>query len=114
MAIINGTNGNDDLSAQATAAADIINGFGGNDILAGAGGADIFNGGNGNDRFDVTAPADIAAGETYNGGLGIDRLNLATVSAVDLSIATINADAEPHGRTQLEVTFRKSPCGSGG
>lgn len=94
MAIINGTNGNDNLTAQATAAADTINGLGGNDILFGGGGLDIYNGGNGDDRLDVTAQAEIAIGETYNGGLGFDTLLLNTASPIILTGAIINADVE--------------------
>lgn len=94
MAVITGTSGNDNLSAQATATADTINAGSGNDIMAGGGGADIFNAGAGDDRMDVANAADVVAGETFNGGLGWDILNVTTSSAVNLSVATIAADVE--------------------
>jgi Ca2+-binding RTX toxin-like protein len=94
MAVINGTSGNDNLSAQATTTADTINAGSGNDIMAGGGGADIFNAGAGDDQMDVAAAADVVAGETFNGGLGWDTLNVTTASAVNLSVATIGADVE--------------------
>lgn len=94
MASITGTNANDNLTPQATAAADTIDALGGDDILFGGDGADIYNGGAGNDRLDVTAQSQIALGETYNGGSGFDTLFLNTGSAIDLSLATINADVE--------------------
>ena len=91
MAIINGDNNNNNLAG--TAAADIISGLGGNDVLFGDAGLDIINGGNGNDRIDITAQAQIVAGETYNGGLGTDTLLLNTGTPIDLS-TTIITDVE--------------------
>src|SRR3954451_20113266 len=92
MTIINGTNASESLAG--TAGDDTINGLGGNDILFGDTGLDILNGGNGNDRFDITAQAQIVAGETYNGGLGRDLLFLNTGATIDLSTTIINADVE--------------------
>jgi len=46
MAVINGDN-NDNALLSGTAAADTINGFGGNDNMQGLGGADVLNGGDG-------------------------------------------------------------------
>jgi Ca2+-binding RTX toxin-like protein len=94
MATVAGTNGNDNLTAQATSAADTIQGLGGNDILFGGGGVDILNGGAGDDRFDITAAADIAAGESYTGGTGFDTLNITVASPLDISALTIAADVE--------------------
>ena len=92
MAVINGTNSGELLNG--TVNNDTINGFAGNDIIFGDTGLDILNGGNGDDRFDITAQAQIVAGERYNGGLGADRLFLNTASLIDLSSAIIGVDVE--------------------
>lgn len=92
MATITGTNASESLNG--TVGDDTIIGLGGNDILFGDTGLDVMNGGNGNDRFDITAQAQIVAGETYNGGLGRDLLFLNTGSTIDLTSAIINADVE--------------------
>jgi len=63
MAIINGTDGDDDLVG--TNAADVINGLGGDDKLT-AGAGDTLNGGDGDDRLIG------AYGAILNGGAGID------------------------------------------
>jgi Ca2+-binding RTX toxin-like protein len=94
MAVITGTSGNDNLSAQATATADTVNAGSGNDIMAGGAGADIFNAGAGDDRIDIAAPTDVVDNETYNGGLGWDILNVTTANPVNFSLATINVDVE--------------------
>jgi len=74
--------------------ADTINGGGGNDTITGGRDGDIQNGGSGDDRFVVTAQADIAAGETFNGGSGIDKLDIESAAAVNLNAATIGSDME--------------------
>jgi Ca2+-binding RTX toxin-like protein len=94
MATITGTNGNDNLSALATSAADTILGLGGNDVIAGGGGADIINGGAGDDRFDIVSAADIVLGESYSGGTGFDTLNITAGAPIDISVLTIGADVE--------------------
>jgi Ca2+-binding RTX toxin-like protein len=91
MAIINGDNANNFLFG--TGGNDILNGLGGNDTLYGGTGLDIYNGGNGNDLFEIDAQFEIEAGETFNGGLGQDRLYL-NASAIDLSTTIINSDVE--------------------
>ena len=92
MAIINGTNSGETLNG--TVNDDTINGFDGNDIYSVIPACDILNGGNGDDRFDITEQAQIVAGETYNGGLGTDRLYLNTASLIDLSSVIIGTDVE--------------------
>jgi Ca2+-binding RTX toxin-like protein len=52
------------------------------------------NGANGNDLVVVLAQADLAGGESYTGGTGVDTLLLATASAINLSSVTINSDVE--------------------
>jgi Ca2+-binding RTX toxin-like protein len=73
---------------------DTINGGGGNDTITGGGGGDILNGGSGDDRFVVTVQSDIGAGETFNGGLGIDKLDLEAAVPINLNAATIGSDVE--------------------
>jgi Ca2+-binding RTX toxin-like protein len=94
MAIINGTNGADNLTALATAGDDTVNGLGGNDILSGAGGLDFLNGGNGNDRLDINSQSEIVQFESYSGGLGFDTLFLNTASPIDLSQTIMFGDIE--------------------
>ncbi|HEX2151018.1 MAG TPA: calcium-binding protein, partial [Stellaceae bacterium] len=89
---LNGGGGNDTLVGGH--GADIIDGGAGDDILFGATGLDIQRGGAGNDRFDITAQDQIVAGETYDGGDGVDNLYVDTTSAIDLSAADINANVE--------------------
>ena len=90
MAIINGTNGSNELNG--TGGNDTINGFAGDDFIFGEYGRDILNGGNGNDQFEITAQGQIVAGETYNGGIGTDTLYLPTADPINLSAATIGVD----------------------
>ena len=92
MAIIVGTNNGDSLVG--TAGDDTISGLGGDDTITGGAGIDVVNGGGGNDRLVITDQADLAAGESYNGGNGFDTLDLETAADIDLSAVTINADVE--------------------
>lgn len=79
MAIIEGTNGNDKISTTstvpgqpfATNLADILNGYGGNDSLAGGGGADVMTGGTGNDRYYVDNAGDVVTEEVDEGLDGV-------------------------------------------
>src|SRR5688572_21866811 len=91
MAVITGTNNSETLNG--TAGDDTIKALAGHDTLFGDLGLDILNGGNGNDRFEITAQAQIVAGETYNGGLGFDTLFLNAAGAIDIS-STIITDVE--------------------
>ena len=56
--------------------ADVLSGRGGNDSLSGFGGADTLIGGAGNDTFNYASGSDIAAGESVNGGSGLDTIQL--------------------------------------
>jgi Ca2+-binding RTX toxin-like protein len=100
---VNGGVGADTVIGGDQASGDTLSGRGGNDtIMGGAGddiitgglGADVENGGVGNDQFVVTVQGDIALGQTWNGGLGFDRLSLNTAAAINLSAATIGSDIE--------------------
>ena len=92
MANIVGDNNNNALNG--TTLSDTITGLGGNDTLFGDLGLDTLNGGNGNDSLVITAQSELVAGETYIGGLGIDRLFLNTGALIDISALNINADIE--------------------
>ena len=65
--VINGTDGNDNLTG--TSSNDIINGLGGDDVLTGLRGNDVLNGDDGNDILYGGKGSD-----TLNGGLGNDTL----------------------------------------
>lgn len=73
---------------------DTLNGGGADDTLTGGSGADFVSGGAGDDRMVITAQADIAAGETYDGGNGFDTLDLETGAALNIAALTINANVE--------------------
>jgi Ca2+-binding RTX toxin-like protein len=65
--VINGTDGNDNLTG--TSGNDIINSLEGDDVLTGLQGSDVLNGGDGNDILYGGKGSD-----TLNGGLGNDNL----------------------------------------
>ncbi|MDB9537078.1 calcium-binding protein, partial [Dolichospermum planctonicum CS-1226] len=67
MAIINGTNRNDNLVG--TYASDIISGFNGNDTLNGGFGADTLIGGDGSDTYYIDNAGDVVT-EDFNDPLG--------------------------------------------
>ncbi|MDZ7954361.1 hypothetical protein [Nostoc sp. DedQUE09] len=90
MAIINGTNFNDNNTINGSplifrpalnggAGSDILNGNVGDDILNGGAGSDILNGNAGDDSLDGGAGSDIlngnAGSDTLNGNAGSDILN---------------------------------------
>ncbi|MDM9581307.1 calcium-binding protein [Nostoc sp. GT001] len=90
MAIINGTNFNDNNTINGSpfifrpalnggAGSDILNGNGGDDILNGGAGSDILNGNAGDDSLNGDAGSDILNGnlgsDTLNGNAGSDILN---------------------------------------
>lgn len=86
---------------------DQLNGGIGNDTLTGGAGTDKMSGGAGDDRMVITTQADIAAGESYVGGTGFDRLDLETFDPMDISALTINADVEyleSNGTVSLKAT----------
>jgi Ca2+-binding RTX toxin-like protein len=84
------TAGNDTING--TAGNDLIDGLGGDDVITGGLGADTIRGGAGNDRFVIRGPGDVAAGESYSGGGGIDSLQVG--ADTDLSDVVIGADIE--------------------
>ena len=95
MAVITGTpdndllvgfDGNDEL--QGGDGDDTLDGGAGDDILHNEGGVDSFSGGLGNDTF-VLGHNETVAGEVFDGGDGIDTLNL--VGDNDLSGAQVTA-----------------------
>jgi Ca2+-binding RTX toxin-like protein len=61
-----------------------ILGGAGNDTLAGGGGVDKLHGGAGDDTFLVT-PAEVGAGDTITGGIGIDILEIGSAGRTDFS-----------------------------
>ncbi|CAN5325808.1 calcium-binding protein [soil metagenome] len=100
---VNGGNGADIITGGDHGFGDHLLGGGGNDTITGGagvdtitggGGADTVNGGIGNDRFVITKQNEIAAGESYSGGVGIDTLDLEPAGAINLNGVTIGADVE--------------------
>ena len=79
--VINGTAGNDTLTASRLdfREGDVLNGLGGNDSLTGEYGDDTLNGGAGNDTLDGSLGNDNLSGGTHNdsllGGAGHDTLD---------------------------------------
>ena len=68
-----------------------LDGFGGADTLEGGGGADTLFGGNDDDIFDYRASADLAAGESIDGGAGTgDAIQLFNNSSYNLALAAIS------------------------
>lgn len=76
-AVINGTDGPDVLVG--TAKADTIHGYGGGDTLRGRAGADQLYGGSGADRL---YPGDDSRRDVLRGGPGPDRINARTPDVV--------------------------------
>jgi Ca2+-binding RTX toxin-like protein len=97
--------GNDTINGGA--GVDIATGQEGNDTLNGFGGNDLLNGGNNNDSIDggadadqmfgeegddtlvVSLGSDLVAGDTFNGGNGIDSLRVTAVDVFDFTVATL-------------------------
>jgi len=73
---------------------DTLNGAYGNDFIVGGNGQDTVDAGVGDDRMSINSQAEIVAGESYVGGTGFDTLDLETVSTLNISSLTINADVE--------------------
>jgi Ca2+-binding RTX toxin-like protein len=98
---VNGGNGDDIVTGgengdalNGGAGKDNLNGGAGFDTLFGGAGKDDINGGSGNDRMVITTQSEIVAGESYKGGTGVDKLDLETGSAIDISSLSIDADVE--------------------
>lgn len=103
MAIINGTNFNDNNTNQfngfffeffpqldGTNGNDTISGFNGNDILDGGAGADNMNGGDQNDTYFVDDLGDIAA-ESFNDVIGgVDTVNSSVTHTLGSGIENLN------------------------
>ena len=88
---LDGGSGNDTIDGGSQN--DTINGGSGNDRLIGGAGGDTIDGGLGSDAFVINAQTDIAAGESYTGGSGIDTVSIEG-GAVNISAITIAADVE--------------------
>ncbi|EGK83713.1 calcium-binding protein [Microcoleus vaginatus PCC 9802] len=97
--VINGTDGNDNLTG--TSGNDIINGLEGDDVLTGLRASDLLNGGDGNDILYGGKGSD-----TLNGGLGNDNLvggagNDVFVLGAGLGFDTISDFANSQDTIQL-------------
>ena len=99
---LNGGDGNDSLTSEATSSGagvtlnghgggdtlrggagnDVLSGGPGNDILEGRGGRDTVSGGDGDDLLTETL-SNLAAGESFDGGAGFDRIILYGRSVAD-------------------------------
>ena len=106
MAIINGTNGNDDGQSGnppaliGTAGDDTINGFNGNDVLDGGAGNDVLNGGNGVDTITGGDGNDVITGgpvgdngsagvaDTINAGAGNDTVYFLSFNYANINMGT--------------------------
>lgn len=85
---LDGTNGNDTISGFN--GTDILLGFNGNDTLDGGAGADNMNGGDQNDTYFVDDLGDIAA-ESFNDALGgVDTVNSSVTHTLGFGIENLN------------------------
>ncbi|WP_297324108.1 calcium-binding protein [Nitrosomonas sp.] len=85
---LDGTNGNDIISGFL--GTDILLGFNGNDTLDGGAGADNMNGGDQNDTYFVDDLGDIAA-ESFNDALGgVDTVNSSVTHTLGFGIEHLN------------------------
>jgi Ca2+-binding RTX toxin-like protein len=92
-----GGGGDDYLEARG--GNDLVYGEGGNDILEGGPGVDLLDGGDGDDtltiRFSQFTGSDLAAGDQFVGGAGVDRLVMAgDFAEFDLRGLSIGTDIE--------------------
>ncbi len=71
--------------------ADTIIGSSQSDRITGGGGADVLSGGGGNDYFQYQAPAELAAGESIDGGAGSDAVYPLGSGSYDFSGATLTS-----------------------
>jgi Ca2+-binding RTX toxin-like protein len=83
--VLRGDAGGDSLAGGADrdildggAGDDVLDGGDGNDTIYGEAGLDTLRGGGGNDWFSVYSPSELPAGESYDGGSGIDTLELSS------------------------------------
>ena len=85
--------GSADLYGYGNASNNVITGNNGDNELRGYGGVDTMYGGGGDDRFYISAVGDLAAGEIYVGGEGVDEFYIAFGGAANLTaIAQIEAE----------------------
>ena len=121
--VANGTSGNDTLNGTAAgdtihglAGDDVIRGLDGSDVLTGGRGRDTIDGGNGNDVLVMQGAIDLAAGESYRGGAGMDMLKVEYNGNLDMSDVTIGADIEALGVYPLRTCkpardrLAETPC----
>jgi Ca2+-binding RTX toxin-like protein len=91
---VNGGNDHDTIHLFGSEGANTITGSSENDIIQGFGGADILNGGDGNDTFVYAGTDQLVAGEVVNGGSGTDTLVVSSglpPIAFDFTIATLSS-----------------------
>ena len=95
---------------------DTLNGRIGNDDLYGFGGADTMAGGSGDDTFFYSAGANIVAGESVNGGNGLDTIQLqSNTGAYLLRVMTISSvEALRFSNLGSTVTMTGGQIGTGG
>src|SRR6266446_2893462 len=108
---INGTAGDDFLKGSSQN--DTINGGSGTDSIGGGGGADSLNGGDGNDFFSYSAPGDIVAGETVDGGSGHDIIDIFAAGSFDFSGITLTSVEQLQIHAASTVTLAGSQVGAG-
>ena len=95
--------------------ADVFSGRGGNDSLYGFGGADVLTGGANDDTFHYSSGTDIAAGESINGGSGLDTIRLTSNTGIfQLGLVTIaNVEALKFSNLGSSVVINGDQLGTG-
>src|SRR6266568_1393149 len=104
---------NDSVIINGTSGADTITGSAEKDIITGGGGADSLSGGNGSDRFRYTAPSDIVAGETVDGGSGTDVIQVDAAGSYDFSGITLTSIEQLTYFAASTVTLAGTQVGTG-
>jgi trimeric autotransporter adhesin len=95
--------------------ADTITGSSQGDTIVGLAGADSLSGGGGNDEFQYTAPGEIVAGETVNGGPGTDHISVFGGGSFDFSGAVLTSIEQFRfaSADTMTATFAANQIGAG-
>jgi len=117
--IISGNAGNNVLTG--TVFVDTLNGNGGNDTVTGGAGDDTLNGGDGNEVFLIAAGAHHGAGESIDGGAGVNVIRFTsgvtdtlTLSGLVSNIAEVEAsDAAGGNAGTAALNINAAAVGSG-
>jgi Ca2+-binding RTX toxin-like protein len=107
---VDGHTGDDEIDAGP--GSDDVRGGGGDDLLIGGPGRDLVHAGAGADRVVILDVCELAVGEVYDGGSGIDTL----VTPVDLAtLAVLSVDVQDFETIEVDPTLGLlSACGGCG